>query len=133
MRNLALETIDLQQLHVWSWEWTECDETRAGAIARLGLLGDGTLYRTVQERLATTPATIARWKSRFLESGISGLIESHHPGQKPFVITPQLQAKVLAATGRKPKDGSTYLSCRKLARELGISKAACIGTGCRRA
>jgi transposase len=38
------------------------------------------------------------------------------------VITPQLQARVLAATRRKPSDGSTHWSCRKLANELGISK-----------
>ncbi len=52
------------------------------------------------------------------------MIENRHPGQKPFVITPQLQAKVLATTPRKPKDGSTHWSCRKLAQELGISKDA---------
>jgi transposase len=45
-----------------------------------------------------------------------------HPGQKPTVITPKLQARVLDATRRKPKDGSTHWSVRKLARELNISK-----------
>lgn len=38
------------------------------------------------------------------------------------MITPKLQARVLEATRRKPKDGSTHWSCRKLARELGLSK-----------
>jgi hypothetical protein len=35
-----------------------------------------------------------------------------------------LQARVLEATRRKPKDGSTHWSVRKLARELNISKDA---------
>jgi hypothetical protein len=48
--------------------------------------------------------------------------DTTHPGQKPFKLTPALRAKVLAATRRKPKDGSTHWSCRKLAAELGISK-----------
>jgi hypothetical protein len=52
------------------------------------------------------------------------LIEVRHPGQKPAVITPKLQARVLDATRRKPKDGSTHWSVRKLARELRISKDA---------
>ena len=51
-----------------------------------------------------------------------GLVEVRHPGQKPTLITPKLQARVLEATRRKPKDGSTHWSVRKLARELQISK-----------
>ena len=42
----------------------------------------------------------------------------------PTVITPKLQARVLEATRRKPKDGATHWSVRKLARELRISKDA---------
>ncbi len=53
---------------------------------------------------------------------MDGLLQERHPGQKPSVITPQLQAKVLAATRRKPRDGSSHWSCRKLAKQLGISK-----------
>jgi hypothetical protein len=40
------------------------------------------------------------------------------------VVTSKLWARVLSATRRKPKDGSTHQSCRKLATELGISKDA---------
>jgi AraC-like DNA-binding protein len=36
----------------------------------------------------------------------------------------KLQARVLEATRRKPKDGSTHWSVRKLAQELHISKDA---------
>src|SRR5215471_3395873 len=97
----------------------------AGDVFRARLilmLADGVPYRTIQERLDTTAPTISRWKERFLQSRIAGLLEIRHPGQTPTVITPALQAKVLAATKRKPADGSTHWSCRKLARQLGISK-----------
>jgi aryl-alcohol dehydrogenase-like predicted oxidoreductase len=30
LRNLGVETIDLQQLHVWNAEWIDCDEWRRG-------------------------------------------------------------------------------------------------------
>jgi transposase len=40
------------------------------------------------------------------------------------VLTPRLRARILSATRRKPKDGSTHWSCRKLAAELGVSKDA---------
>src|SRR5579863_9556947 len=97
----------------------------AGDVFRARLilmLAEGLPYRTTQERLDTTAPTIARWKERFLKQRVAGLLEIRHPGQKPSLVTPMLQAKVLDATRRKPKDGSTHWSCRKLAAQLGISK-----------
>ena len=86
------------------------------------MLADGRSYTEIQERLQTTAPTISRWKKRFQQQGINGLLEVRHPGQKPKVITAKLQARVLEVTRRKPKDGSTHWSLRKLARELKISK-----------
>jgi transposase len=88
------------------------------------MLASGRSYADIRRRLQTTAPTISHWKNRFLESRIPGLTETRHPGRKPTVITPRLQARVLEATRRKPKDGSTHWSVRKLARELHISKDA---------
>lgn len=88
------------------------------------MLAAGRSYAEIQERLQSTAPTISRWKKRFLDNRVSGLVEARHPGQMPTVITPRLQARVLEATRRKPKDGSTHWSVRKLARELDISKDA---------
>ena len=86
------------------------------------MLSGGRSYAEIQERLQTTAPTISRWKKRFLDERINGLIQMRHPGQQPRVITAKLQARVLEATRRQPKDGSTHWSVRKLARELKISK-----------
>jgi transposase len=106
-------------------QMTQSRRLPAGDVFRARLilmLAEGLPYRTIQERLDTTAPTISRWKDRFIQERIAGLLEIRHPGQKPSVITPTLQAKVLDATRRKPKDGSTHWSCRKLAAQLGISK-----------
>jgi transposase len=97
----------------------------AGDVFRARLilmLAQGRSYADIQQRLDTTAPTISRWRKRFSEFRIPGLMQERHPGQKPTLMTPQLQAKVLAATRRKPKDGSAHWSCRKLAKKLGISK-----------
>jgi transposase len=112
------ERLELQQM-------TQSRMLPAGDVFRARLilmLAEGLPYRIIQERLDTTAPTVARWKDRFLKQRMAGLLEVRHPGQKPSVITPRLQAKVLEATRRKPKDGSTHWSCRKLAAQLGISK-----------
>jgi transposase len=98
----------------------------AGYVFRAKLilaLAEGWSYHQIKQRLQTTAPTISRWKERFLAAGIDGL-DTYHPGQKPSVLTPALRAKILAATCRKPADGSTHWSCRKLAQALGISKDA---------
>jgi transposase len=97
----------------------------AGDVVRarmILLLADGVCYQKIQELLDTTAPTIARWKKRFLQHRIAGLMEERHPGQEPSVRTPKLQAKVLAAIKEGPKDGSTHWSCRKLASRFRVSK-----------
>jgi transposase len=98
----------------------------AGYVFRAKLilmLAQGASFSTIKVRLGTTAPTIIRWKERFLAAGIDGL-DTHHPGQRPSVLTPALRAKILAATRKKPADHSTHWSCRKLAASLGVSKDA---------
>lgn len=106
-------------------QMTQSRTLPAGDVFRARLilmLAEGVSYRTIQERLDTTAPTISRWKNRFLRQRVAGLLEIRHPGQEPSVITPGLQAKVLTLCRKKPSDGSTHWSCRKLARQLKVSK-----------
>src|ERR1700747_919268 len=98
----------------------------AGYVFRAKLilmLAEGASFSTIKRRLQTSAPTIIRWKQRFLESGLDGL-DTYHPGQKATVLTPGLRARILSATRKKPSDGSTHWSCRKLATALGVSKDA---------
>src|SRR5712671_3153698 len=98
----------------------------AGYVFRARLilmLAEGASFSTIKQRLGTTAPTIIRWKQRFVSAGLDGL-DTSHPGQPASVLTPKLRARILSATRRQPKDGSTHWSCRKLAAELGVSKDA---------
>jgi transposase len=98
----------------------------AGYVFRAKLilmLAEGASFNTLKRQLQTTAPTIVRWKQRFRQYGLEGL-DTYHPGQKPRVLTPALRARILSATRRKPGDGSTHWSCRKLASALGVSKDA---------
>ena len=97
----------------------------AGVVFRARLilmLADGCRYSAIQEALDTTAATISRWRTRFLESRVSGLMEIRRRGRQATVITPELRVKLFNALSSRPQDGSGNWSCRKLAKELGISK-----------
>src|SRR5271156_5231996 len=98
----------------------------AGYVFRAKLilmLAQGASFSTIKRQVQTTAPTIIRWKQRFLQSGLDGL-DTYHPGQKARLLTPALRARILSATRKKPSDGSTHWSCRKLAAALGVSKDA---------
>jgi hypothetical protein len=72
----------------------------AGYVFRAKLilmLNEGATFVAIRERLQTTNPTIIRWKERFLAAGVDGL-DTTHPGQKAYRLTPSLRAKVLNAT-----------------------------------
>ena len=85
------------------------------------LLAGGVSARTVASKLDISRPTIAKWRRRFLDDGIEGLA-SRYRGRAPWRFTAQIRARVLAATRRRPPDGTTHWSCRRLAAHLGLSK-----------
>ena len=50
-------------------------------------------------------------------------LQGQHKGSKPRAATPAMQARLLRRVQQRPGDGSTHWSCRKLAKELGLSKS----------
>src|SRR3954466_15144838 len=83
---------------------------RARIILRLAA---GDLYSNFNE----SSRTIAKWKQRFLEARIAGL-DGRYPGSTATVLTPQLEARILAKTREQPPDGSTQWSTRSWANAL---------------
>src|SRR5215469_4506350 len=79
------------------------------------MLADGRKYGEIQERLGTSAPTISRWKKRFIESGIQGLL-NQPSSPKRSGITPELREKVITATWRGPGDDAARWSCRSLAK-----------------
>ena len=118
---MALNEEEKQELQ----QMTQSRTLPAGDVMRarmMLLLSHGVPYRKIQDLLDTTAPTIVRWKQRFLQHRMAGLLEERHPGQKPSVRTPKLQARILAAIKDGPQDGSTHWSCRKLASHFKVSK-----------
>ena len=94
------------------------DARRARMI--LGLAGGQTLA-AVSRSQGCSVNTVKLWRDRFLEGRISGLF-GRHPGKAVAEGTEELEARLMDWTlHRKPADGSTHWSSRKLAAALGVS------------
>jgi len=105
--------------------WAQSRTLPAGDVFRARLilaLAEGQSYREIAKGMRTSAATIARWRTRFEQHRLAGL-EGRHQGSKPRTATPAVQARVARRVQQKPRDGSTHWSCRRLARELGVSKS----------
>ena len=93
------------------------DARRARCIL---LAAEGTPWAAIRAQLACSDSYIARWTSRFAQERLAGLY-SRHRGQPARTLTPRLEARILDATRRGPRDGSTHWSTRRLGQHLGIS------------
>ena len=71
---------------------------------------------------APAPPRSHVWRTRFEQDRLAGL-KGLHKGGRPRVATGAVEARVVRRAQQKPGDGGTHWSCRKLARELGLSKS----------
>jgi transposase len=118
---LTLTPEEKQELQRWAQSRT----LPAGDVFRARLilaLADGQSYSEIEKTLSTSAPTIARWRTRFERDRLAGL-KGLHKGSRPRVATATVQARVLRRVQQKPGDGSTHWSCRKLAKDLGLSKS----------
>ena len=84
------------------------------------MLDAGESYLRIQRAVGCDARYVSRWKSRFRQEGLAGLY-SRHCGRAVQKRTPRLEARILDWTRRRPPDGSTHWSSRKLARQLGTN------------
>jgi transposase len=94
------------------------DSRRARLIL---LLESGATWAQIRDKLDCNDAFIDRWGKRFGHERLAGLF-SRHAGQGASALTPRLEARILEWTlKRKPADGTTHWSTRKLGAALSIS------------
>ena len=95
------------------------DEARRARL--ILLLEAGHTWAELRDKLACNDDFIARWSQRFAAERLAGLF-SRHAGQPATTLTPKLEARILDWTvKRKPPDGATHWTTRKLGRALGLS------------
>jgi transposase len=83
------------------------------------LLAEGLTWAEIRVKLDCADSYISRWSKRFQADRLAGLF-ARHAGRERYKVTDRVEAQVLAwTTKRKPADGSTHWSSRKLAAELG--------------
>ena len=93
--------------------------------ARIVLLAsEGTQDLEIAALLGVVPRTAARWRTRFLKSGIAGLEkEAPRPGKATVLTQPTVHRIVTLTTQQKPVN-ATHWSTRSMAAASGVSEAS---------
>jgi transposase len=82
---------------------------------------DGDSIRELAQRLGVTQRTVCLWRSRHRQQGVAGLKTKARSGRRRQITAAQERA-VVAATMRPPIT-ATHWSARRLAKEVGLSRA----------
>ncbi len=117
---VTLTDEDRGQLTAWARR-----ATSANALAMRSRIvlaaADGLSTSAVARKLDISVGTARRWRARFVESGLDGLLDEPRPGRPRTVVDEQVEQVITRTLETTPKD-ATHWSTRSLAAELGLSQ-----------
>jgi transposase len=118
---LELAADEREQLVLWS--------RRAKSAQSLALrsrivlaCADGLDNKQVAARFGVVPATVSKWRRRFVDKRLDGLLDEPRPGGPRSISDEQIEAVIVATLERAPKD-ATHWSRASMAAESGLSRS----------
>jgi transposase len=83
---------------------------------------DGLSNVAVASRLGVTRPTVGKWRSRFLERRLEGLVDEDRPGRPPSIGLDRVEDVVVATLEQTPRN-ATHWSRKSMAERSGLSKS----------
>src|SRR5438128_2908831 len=84
---------------------------------------EGTDSKVVARRLHVTPATVCKWRGRFIRQRLDGLYDEPRPGAVRTVTDDHVEQVIIRTLETTPR-GATHWSTRDMARAVGLSRMA---------
>lgn len=84
---------------------------------------EGTDSKVVARRLHVTPATVCKWRSRFVGQRLDGLYDEPRPGARRTITDEQVEQVIIRTLETTPR-GATHWSTRDMAKAVGLNRMA---------
>jgi len=85
---------------------------------------DGETNQAIAAELRCHPTTVGKWRTRFAEKRLDGLLDEPRPGQPRKITDEVVEAVIVATLETTPPDGSTHWSTRSMAAKVGLNQTA---------
>jgi len=82
----------------------------------------GLTNKEVAAQLGVSMPTVGKWRSRFIDSRLDGLVDEPRSGRKPTITAQQVEDVVVATLESTPEH-ATHWSRKKMAERSGLSKS----------
>jgi transposase len=119
---LVVSDEEREQLEAWARR-----RKSAQALAQRSRIvlaaAEGLKNTEIAERLAITRGMAAKWRSRFAELRLDGLLDEPRPGRPRTINDAQVEEVIVRTLETTPRD-ATHWSTRSMAREVGLTQTA---------
>lgn len=122
LESLTLTEDEASELRGWARrpKTAQALALRARIILRCS---EGCSNSDVAEELGITRATVGKWRRRFIEKRLDGLVDAPRPGT-PRTISDEDIERVIAMALEKAPKGATHWSTRSMAEATGLSQSS---------
>jgi transposase len=119
---VELSEEERSQLLAWSRRRTSAQGLATRARIVLACAQPEATNTQIAEQVGVSRPTVTRWRTRFLQSRLDGLLDEPRPGPPRTVSDEQVFEVITRTLETKPKD-ATHWSTRSMASEIGLSQS----------
>ena len=108
------------------WQWTRRRSTAQGLALRARIVlecAKGRPNNDVAEQLGVMQATVGKWRRRFVELRLDGLLDEPRPGAPRKISDADVERVIVKTLESTPRD-ATHWSVRSMAKASGMTPAA---------
>jgi transposase len=107
--------------------WARRRRTAAGLAQRSRIVlacAEGEPNTRVAAECGVSAATVGKWRARFVERRLDGLVDEPRPGQPRKITDLRVQEVIVKTLEAAPPDGGTHWSTRQMADAVGLNQTA---------